>query len=155
MVIFKWDKSLELGIPLIDKQHKQIFEYANAFFISYKCGETHAKTRGCLDFLQQYVLYHFQAEEAFQVDCHFPEYRDHQAKHSYLSTQVKFLSVKLTSSNFEKTCVDEFNLFINNWIKNHILLDDIKFVEYYKSHSASQNDRQTDNKVPNEKPVTL
>lgn len=132
MNIFKWEHSLESGIELIDNQHREIIAHVNAFLIAYKCGETHKKTQECLDFLKQYILYHFQSEEAFQVDCDYSGYREHQARHSYLATQVKFHSVNITESDFSLESVTAFYDFINSWIIDHIMTEDMSFARYYK-----------------------
>lgn len=139
MNIFKWDSKLESGIELIDSQHKEILAHVNAFLIAYKCGETHKKTQECLDFLKNYILYHFQSEEAFQVDCGYPGYRDHQARHSYLATQVKFHTVNIESSDFSLDSVKAFYDFMNSWIIDHILVEDMAFVSYYKNSKAENN----------------
>lgn len=132
MTIFKWDSSLESGIELVDSQHKQIFEAANAFFISYKCGNASKKAQDSLAFLEQYILYHFQAEEAFQSEIGYPKYREHQAYHEYLATQVKFHAVNLGTSDFAQEAIDAFRCFICEWIVKHILEDDLDFSCYYR-----------------------
>lgn len=132
MQIIKWDKKLETGIELLDKQHKKIIEAANSFFISQKCKDNLENTNKCLNFLEQYVLYHFQAEEAFQVECNYESYREHQAKHNILSTELKFLAVKLRSSEFSSEHEQEFYEFLNTWIFGHILTEDRKFAIFYK-----------------------
>lgn len=133
MNIFKWDHNLESGIELIDNQHKEIIAHVNAFLIAYKCGETQKKTQECLDFLKQYILYHFQSEEAFQVDCGYSGYREHQARHSYLATQVKFHAVTISESGFSEDSVNAFYDFINSWIIDHIMTEDMTFASYFKS----------------------
>lgn len=138
MVIFPWDKNLEIGVQLIDEQHKQLLESVNAFFISYKCGNPHAHVRDCLAFLQRFALYHFQAEEAFQVECGFPQYRSHQAKHKYIQTQIKFHATKLEASGFSKESVDEFHDFIHQSIIKHMTHEDVEFARYYREHAANQ-----------------
>ena len=138
MLIFKWDKSLETGIPLLDNQHEQIFEHSNTFFIHIKCGRTGQSVRDCLDFLEQYVLFHFQTEEAFQVDTHYPLYRDHQAKHAAIATQVKFFYVRLQSTNYDATVVEEFRVFLSEWITNHILNEDRAFSIYYRAYGKEK-----------------
>lgn len=132
MVIFQWDKNLEIGIPIIDQQHKKIIEAANAFFLSYKCGGKEKNTEDCLNFLSQYVLYHFQAEEAFQLESQYPEVRPHQAKHKYLTAQVKFHTTRILQSGFDAGIVKQFHDFIQDWIVGHILTDDIAFAKFYR-----------------------
>lgn len=132
MVIFSWEPKLELGSELLDRQHRELIKAINAFFISYKCRDDIQKVSECLDFLNHYTLYHFQAEEAFQVRYDYPLYRDHQAKHNYLGTQLKFHSTALEASRFAPEKMDDFHKYLQTWILEHILEDDLKFAEFVK-----------------------
>lgn len=135
MLIFNWDDDLDLGIELIDQQHKQIISKANTFFISYKAGHPSQRLQDCLSFLEQYVLYHFQAEEAFQVECGYPEYRSHQAQHSMLKMQFKFHATQLNAAAFSGERVDAFYGFLREWIIGHILSEDKSFASYYRKQA--------------------
>lgn len=137
--IFKWDLKLESGIELIDSQHREIIAHVNTFLIAYKCGNAQEKTKECLNFLKQYILYHFQSEEAFQVECGYPSYRDHQARHSYLATQVKFHTVTIEMSGFSLESVTAFHDFMSDWIINHIMLEDMTFANYYKDNKSNKD----------------
>lgn len=131
MVIFQWNKDLECGIELLDKQHKELIERANTFFIRFKCGQGISAAKECLAFLQQYILYHFQSEEAFMVDCGYPKYRPHQAIHKGVAKEVQFRTVKMEDSGFAPEEVASFYTFLCNWIKDHILVHDLEFSRYY------------------------
>lgn len=132
MLIFNWDDALDLGIESIDQQHRSIISKANTFFISYKAGHPRARLEECLSFLEQYVLYHFQAEEAFQVECGYPEYRPHQAQHSILKMQFKFHATQLDAAGFSGESVDAFYDFLREWIVAHILTEDKRFAAFYR-----------------------
>ncbi len=131
ILIFDWDNNLTIGIDLLDEQHKEIFNKANVFFIAYKGGEPTRRLMECLKFLEQYVLYHFHAEEAFQVESGYPQNRAHQAMHQALQMKFKFHVTALEISNFSRTSIDSFYIFLREWIGNHILIEDTKFAHYY------------------------
>lgn len=139
MLIFNWDPRLELGIELIDTQHKNIISHANTFFISYKGGNPGQRLRECLSFLEQYVLYHFQAEEAFQVECGYPGYLEHRAEHASLKMQFRFQGTKLNSSGFSRESIDGFYDFMRNWVSDHILNEDMRFASYYRARSEENS----------------
>ena len=136
MTIFQWEPKLELGIDLIDQQHKQLLSYANSFFIQHCSGNAQQSARESIAFLQQYILYHFQAEEAFQVECSYPSYRSHQAQHSFLAMQVKAHQVRLEASDFAPDSIEAFYRFFMGWISNHIMEDDLAFALFYKAHKG-------------------
>lgn len=131
MVIFQWDKNLECGIALVDTQHKKLIESANQFFIRHKCGKGREAVKECLGFLEQYILYHFQTEEAFMTECDYPQYRPHQAIHMAVAKEVQFRSVKLEDSGYAAADVEGFYTFLCDWIKDHILVHDMAFSRFY------------------------
>lgn len=138
MNVILWKPEMESSIELIDKQHKEILEAANTFIIKCRCNQDQAAAKDALQFLQQYVAYHFQAEETYQMKSGYPKYRQHQAVHSDLATQVKFLSVKLEASNFAEDEITNFHHFFGNLIIAHILGTDMEFFRYYKQWQAEK-----------------
>lgn len=139
MVIFQWNKDLEGGIALVDNQHRQLIETANTFFIRYKCGHGDSAAAECLGFLEQYILYHFQTEEAFMTECAYPNYRPHQALHDAVSKEVKFRAVRLADSGFAPEGVADFYWFVCNWIRDHILVHDLEFSRFYHNFKSKGN----------------
>lgn len=134
MLIYHWENRLECGVALIDEQHRTLFAAANTFFIRYKCGLKKASAQKCMEFLRYYILYHFQTEESYQVESGYSEYRSHQAMHSSLSTQVRFYAVKLTQSDYAEEVMEEFFQFLTRWLREHILIEDLKFSEHYHKY---------------------
>lgn len=133
MEIFIFDSTLKTGITLVDEQHKKLLEVANVFFIA--CEHDHAAENApeALSFLEQYIQYHYGAEEAYMVDSKYPKYREHQAEHNYFATQLKFQAVRLQESGFSENSVNDFAEFFKGGIINHMLKDDFDFATYYRS----------------------
>lgn len=131
MAIFLWDHKLDTGVEFIDQQHRQIIEMANSFYIRRLCGKDKAAAGECLRFLEQYIQYHFQMEESYQMKSQYPRYRDHKAMHSAMATQVKFLSVQMADTGYAPERIEEFYQFIGSWIEHHILEEDMDFCRYY------------------------
>lgn len=133
MVVHKWSHELETGIPLVDEQHQKILNVTNLFFIRHKCGHGKDGVKECLDFLGQYILYHFQAEEAYQLKCGYPNYPEHSALHKGIATQVKFFTVKIAAADYSGPIIEEFYHFLSDWINQHIYEEDLKFARYFRS----------------------
>ncbi len=137
MRIFGWRKELESGIEQIDAQHKQLIETANSLIIRSKFGNDISDISDCLSYLEKYVQYHFQSEEAFQSTSGYPKYKIHKALHQSVATQLKFIMVKLESSNYETKDIEDFYTFFISAIVNHILVEDLEFSIYYKEHLSN------------------
>lgn len=133
MNIIPWKKELEIGIELIDKQHKEFLMNANKFIIRVRAQKEIFAIVEELEFLENYLLYHFQAEETFQVQSQYPDYLNHQAEHKFMKFKVREMSTLLTEQNFSEESICMFCKFINEWITNHILNEDLRFSQYYNS----------------------
>lgn len=135
----KWSPMLQTGILLIDQQHKELIEAMNLFFIRWQCGQEKLGAQECVRFLEQFVQYHFQAEEAFQVECAYPKYKEHCARHRALTSQVKFCSVHLDSSDYSQEYLEELKTLLLDWVQKHLFEDDLEFATAYRNakHASS------------------
>lgn len=136
MHILPWYKELETGIQIVDEQHKKFFKEANKFAIKYLAEKKSEAALETLEFLQQYLHYHFQTEETFQHESSYPLYLEHQAEHKQLTFKVKTMAVALqtaTDDNLEDV-MQQFSNFINDWVTKHILDSDLRFSYYYKDY---------------------
>lgn len=111
MNIAAWKKELETGIEEIDRQHKDFLIMANKFIIRYRAEKGSEAALEELEFLKDYLFYHFHVEETFQVESNYPGY---------------YLNHSDSSS-----AVDDFAAFINEWVVGHIYKSDLEFSRYY------------------------
>lgn len=125
-----WRKELETGIGIVDEQHKEFLRRANKFVIIYLSGDKKKAVSEQLEFLQDYLMYHFQTEETFQIDSHYPLCGEHQAEHLHLKFQVGQMASMLAGKDDEEA-MQCFAEFVNDWFFKHVLDWDLKFAGYY------------------------
>lgn len=130
MLLFQWNSELETGIALIDQQHRELITQANSLLLRNKCGNIQEDLPQYLEFFHLYTLYHFQAEEAFQMSSDYPGRLGHQASHKALATEMKFHMVRLEKSASPAE-VGLFCEFVAKWVQNHILVEDLTFARHY------------------------
>lgn len=139
MFIEPWHEEIETGIDLLDKQHKEFLMKVNKFVIKV-LAEKKAEAAGeAIAFLQNYLLYHFQTEEAFQVECDYPNYLEHQASHKNLAFKVRETAVNLKVHDYSDESIKEFYNMIRGWIDGHILTEDIDFATFYLEFSKKKD----------------
>lgn len=143
MHIVPWKKELETGIEIIDSQHMQFLKKANKFVIMFLADKKSEAAMEELEFLKDYLLYHFQAEETFQFDSNYPGYLDHQAEHKHLVFRIKEMSFILKECEGEgsEEALEKFADFINEWVCGHILAMDLEFSKYYRSLNGDAEER--------------
>lgn len=70
MEIKPWEDKLNTGIPLIDIQHKTLFDLINYFYLMEEDLDEE-KVEFILKSIENYTLYHFSTEEKFFEKCNY------------------------------------------------------------------------------------
>lgn len=128
----QWDSKLATGIPLVDSQHKMMFDRLDILL------DKNAKNRVAetLDFLGEYVLRHFGCEEMMMKCAKFPDTDHHIRLHKEFVE--KYLELKHEYENGEENMLTLMKLtsFVQTWLYEHIMTKDKVFAEYFnRMHS--------------------
>ena len=67
-----WTKNLEVGVDLIDNQHKEWFKRADQLFEAGKSGKSKEYIIQMFDFLDDYTKTHFKDEERYMSSINNP-----------------------------------------------------------------------------------
>ncbi|MDR1651202.1 MAG: bacteriohemerythrin [Synergistaceae bacterium] len=124
-----WTKSLETGIAKIDEQHKELFRQID-MLLDPKNTNRHAEV---INFLDGYIAKHFSDEQRMQADSKYPKAAAHKSYHDgYI---VSFRKLKETYLKEGPTAQNNMavNKSVVGWLKEHILVHDKEFAEYYRA----------------------
>jgi len=126
-----WGEELELGVKMFDEQHKKLVQLINQLYNGVRDGKGQDFLGGILNELVQYTVYHFNSEEEMFAKHGYENQRQHIQIHENLKSTVGELKQKLESGE----AVIGFNViaFLENWVKNHILVEDKRYVDFFKS----------------------
>jgi hemerythrin len=130
MAIAIWSSRFETGIPIIDTQHKALFEAVNKLADSFKNGTASAQVKASMDFLVKYTVEHFQTEEKYMREIDYPKLTSHMAEHAQLVAKAQALQAKLAEG---KPVTVEVTTFLADWLKHHINEVDMGYVEFLKA----------------------
>jgi hemerythrin-like metal-binding protein len=123
--IFPWNCNFETGIPLIDEQHKELVRLLNALVSHIANGSESPVLDEVIQELNDYVQYHFSAEEDiwgahFEGDVWFKWH--HQSHNDFINEIAKIRTAE-HSKPFEETLLDIVK-FLTHWLARHILDSD-------------------------------
>ena len=120
-VFVVWSPQLEIGVPEVDAQHKQLCEYLNALHAAMREGRQ-ARVGELLELLRNYAHTHFRTEEAL-----FTPIEEYRAKDKHLAQHREF-EAKIDSiaraSGDSTTASFDILSFLKNWLLNHIKVTD-------------------------------
>lgn len=131
MAPIDWSDVLDIGLPLLDEQHKQLFAIASDLQDSIVRGEGAPALKDTFERLKAYTRYHFTEEEAYMTRIGYPGQSEHKAEHVLLLIRVNTLWRLIESG--EIVSPKGIALFINDWIVEHIMHKDAMIGEYARA----------------------
>ena len=128
-VFIIWQNEYNLGIPIIDEQHKGIVSTINSLHFAMLNNYAKEMLVPIIDMMYDYTHIHFRIEESFLEKMDFPNAQRHHELHDVLS-------FKLTDAG-RASMLDKdpykFMDFLKDWWINHICSEDLIFKNYLMS----------------------
>lgn len=123
--VFPWNKNLELGIDIIDKQHKKLVELLNQLALHLSSGTNQLELELLIKDLTAYANYHFKTEEAIW-EKYFKDdilVNDHHKEHSKFIDKI--LEIYNSKKSYENI-IESILKYLITWLALHILDSDRK-----------------------------
>ena len=137
MAKFIWTDQLNIGIEVIDQQHRRIVEYINMLDDARSNGYSREEVAGVINQLVDYTLSHFAFEEIMQEEAKYPFLKAHKKVHDLFTQRVSEYQARF---NKGEDVTKAFSSLLVTWLFNHIKRDDADYVESVKAHLQQQND---------------
>lgn len=122
-----WHESLNLGIDIIDKQHKEIFEAINQLIISFNNGQEQEGVYEVLNFIEIYTRKHFSTEEFYLKKYGYIETDSHIKMHKSFSDKLDEYKLHYKRGGLSRQAALEMHDILIQWWNNHILKIDYKY----------------------------
>lgn len=129
--VLKWSSKYEMGISLIDNQHKKWFEYINKFLVALMNNDNE-NINDLLAGLLNYTEYHFGFEERYFEEFNYKAKEQHKALHENFKNEVKKAAVDFLKG--KNISVYKMLISIIEWVNNHVLVEDRAYSKLFKSH---------------------
>lgn len=133
MALVEWNPSLEIGVPEIDYQHRNLVSMLNALHAAIEAGEPRAHLGEILEELDLYVANHFATEERLMDRINYEFSTPHKAEHHRLAGIVQD---HRNAFKRGEGSADEVMHFLLRWLLNHIAGVDSHIGEAYKKHGS-------------------
>jgi hemerythrin len=130
-----WTKNLEVGVDLIDTQHKKWFEKADQLFEAGKTGKSKEYIIQMFDFLDDYTKTHFKDEEKYMASINYPELAQQKQMHEAFIKKLSELRKDYETAGANLTVILNANRFIIDWLTNHISHADKKIGDFAKKQA--------------------
>lgn len=126
-----WSKSMESGIPLVDEQHKMLFRQVDSLLNS----DRQERILDTFKFLENYVVEHFNTEEALHRKSGYPKAEQHRKIHADFIATFLGLKKEYDESGYNLVTLLKVNRVAVAWLKEHVMGHDMDFANFYRCAS--------------------
>lgn len=129
-----WSDTNNLGIPIIDEQHRGIISAINSLYFSMRNGDDPQIVASTLIMLEQYTTIHFKTEQSLMEQAGYPSFKEHSEYHAKLAEKTKKLSFEA------KRAVDSNSVlrFLKDWWLIHINKEDRKYIPFFLPSTGNE-----------------
>jgi hemerythrin len=130
-----WRDNLKIGIEKIDQQHQELFKRFNEFMKivrqnDYSQAEKEDKIIKTINFLNEYVVVHFNSEEVIQRNHNYPGYKEHHQAHEDFKADVADFKQEFENKEYDEDSLQRFSGKVLTWLLNHVADEDQKIANY-------------------------
>lgn len=123
-----WGDRFNLGIPIIDEQHRAIVSTINTYHYFTTTGKVEVALKPTFVTLDQYTKTHFMTEEVRFEQTEYPQAVEHKKLHADLTRKIKEIAVEAVHAK-------DFDIvltFLRKWWLGHIRVEDLKDAAHIK-----------------------
>lgn len=136
MSLLKWKQEYELGLEIIDQQHKQLFSIINELIIATEYTRPNTELLSIVDRLESYAKSHFSTEEELFNQFGFSGRSEHEAEHATFIDNVKY--IRKQCRIIDAPMAPKMRDFLLSWLSHHILTKDKEYRQIMLKNTTGQ-----------------
>ncbi len=127
---YMWKESYRLGVDEIDEEHYRLFQMVENILETIDSEENWFQKKIDLMksvlFLKNFVIKHFEDEEAYQKQINYPGIEEHKKEHRNVTKTLFEYEKLMNQSDYDRKVVANFTGLIVSWFVYHISGSDKK-----------------------------
>jgi diguanylate cyclase (GGDEF)-like protein/PAS domain S-box-containing protein/hemerythrin-like metal-binding protein len=127
----KFEESYLGGVEELDEQHRNLVHLGNRLNDALKHDESAETITQMFDELLVALAHHFDTENRYMTDYHYPEQSEHQADHARLLKEALHLKGQFSEGR-ELSALQS----IKDWLLSHLAYEDKKLGAYLKRYGV-------------------
>jgi hemerythrin len=129
-----WDDKYYLGFDMIDSQHREIFRLFEDVSNKLEDHNYESMINKIIEFLDEYIIYHFSQEEEFQEFIGYPNYEEHKRFHAVFIEEFSRYKKSLQGEGAPMSAIRGLNM-LADWLVEHIQREDFKLVSFIRENN--------------------
>lgn len=121
-----WDEQYNIGVDIIDREHKKLFSILNKLFDFGRQEEkSHFACQEAIKYFKDHAMKHFADEESYMASIHYPGLDTHRLIHKdFRERMLPSLERELELTGFSETSIQHFLNVCAGWLIGHTLIED-------------------------------
>ncbi len=132
MSFINWNETLDLGIAIIDREHRELAKAINDLHFKAKDAASTGELKRLMNGLQVSIEAHFATEERFFAEYGYPGAETHAQLHRDLEKQLTELIDKISRDRLPFT--DTVLAFVKDWFLTHTTGSDLVYTLWMRNH---------------------
>lgn len=130
---WKWDSRLETGIEKIDEQHKELFNRIDQLELAIYKGLAAVELVRLLEYLESYMIEHFELEETLMLNCEYPEFARHTRQHEEFKKTFTGILEDVKNRGTDIYLAIDIDKQMRKWWEDHIIKMDKAYIPFLKN----------------------
>lgn len=145
-----WNKRYDIGVDIIDKEHKKLFNILNKLFDFGQQGDkSQWVCQEAIKYFKDHALQHFIDEEAYMASINYAGIDIHKRIHkNFRETTLPALEKELNATGYSEDAVNHFLGVCAGWLIGHTLIEDHAIV-------SGETMKQWENLLPDEEQAVM
>ena len=129
----QWNDNLASGSTEIDTQHKELFTRVNSLLEAFEKGAAGREDISkIIQFLTDYVVFHFGTEEKHMAKHAYSSMSAHKAQHEQFVKSFLKLKERIMMEGINEPLAEDTKQLVVDWLLNHIKFSDRALGMYLK-----------------------
>jgi hemerythrin-like metal-binding protein len=130
MALITWGPKLEIGIGIVDSQHRRLVDLINQLNEAMEGGRGVAVVGETLEGLIDYTHTHFRTEEDLLKEHNYEDYDLHRREHRIFTDQIEIYRDRLDAGSLRIS--SEVMEYMRGWLLTHIGSSDRAYIRTLK-----------------------
>ncbi|GAB4483483.1 MAG: hypothetical protein OHK006_04600 [Thermodesulfovibrionales bacterium] len=138
----QWTQDLSTGLDDVDEQHRELIDRINGLVAAIKQSVCRQTIGGVIQFLEDYIGFHFGLEEEKMKRSGYPGFEHHRSQHdSFVRAFAELKGELLKLEGGKKPGSYDLSVATNqvvvDWILDHIRKTDRAFGDFLRNKEAA------------------
>lgn len=136
---FVWTEDYNLGINVIDEQHKHFFDIVNKIYDLLESDKIQDDdVRKVVVELMDYAYFHLSTEEKYFAQFAYSDIANHMKYHTdFRIKSAEYLERINAGGEDMPALLLEIDDFSKSWLSHHILVADKLYAPFFKEHGVN------------------